>query len=63
MSQRAQDLCLAKKWHAPAVDGPLRSACGEREAVMRGDKTEEQDHRLTRNPMLWNCDACVEALP
>lgn len=62
MSQRAQELGLPKVWHLPPEEGPLRSACGWREKVMRGEMQEEHDHRLTRNVGLCNCIACANAL-
>lgn len=62
MSQKARDAGLPKVWHLPAVDLPLRSACGWREQVMRGEEPEEHDHILTRSADLCNCVACASAL-
>lgn len=62
MSQRAQDLGLPRIWHLPAEEGQLRSACGIRERVMRGEVTDEHDHKLTRNDALCNCLDCLLVL-
>lgn len=62
MSQRAQDLGLPRVWHLPAAEGPLRSACGQRERVMRGEEPERHDHKLTHNVDLCSCLACAVAL-
>jgi hypothetical protein len=62
MSQKAQEAGLPRVWHLPAPEGRLRSACGWREKVMRGDLPELHDHKLTRNAELCSCIKCVAVL-
>lgn len=62
MSQRAQELGLPRVWHIPPLTGPLRSACGLRERVMRGEVPEEHDHKFTHDVELCNCAECLLAI-